>query len=52
SWTEKALTSFGATMTARSSVLTAFLPVEFGIAAGYKTHEEEGFARGILYVGF
>ncbi|MFC1528917.1 TolB family protein [Candidatus Latescibacterota bacterium] len=52
SWTEKALTTIGATLTAQTSVLVAFLPVEFGIAAGYKTHEKEGFARGILYVGF
>lgn len=47
SWNRKARTSVGATLT-NKCVLFALLPVEFGIQAGYKTHEGEGFANFIF----
>jgi len=50
SWNRMARTSVGATLT-NKCVLFALLPVEFGIQAGYKTHEGEGFANFIFKVG-
>jgi Tol biopolymer transport system component len=49
SWNRKARTSIGATLTNRC-VLMAVLPIEFGIQAGYKTHEKEGFVNFIFKV--
>lgn len=47
SWNAKARTSIGATLT-NKCVLFALLPVEFGIQAGYKTHEHESFVNFLL----
>ena len=49
SWNRKAQTSIGATLT-NKCILLAVLPIEFGIQAGYKTHEKEGFANFIFKV--
>lgn len=50
SWSRKARTSLGGTLTNRC-VLLAILPVEFGIQAGYKTREGEGFLNFIVKAG-
>ncbi len=47
SWNAEARTSIGATLT-NKCVLFALLPIEFGIQAGYKTHEHEGFMNFLL----
>jgi len=47
SWSRKARTSIGGTLT-NKCVLLAILPIEFGIQAGYKTHEGEGFFNFIV----
>jgi hypothetical protein len=49
SWIRRAQTSIGATLT-NKCILLAVLPIEFGIQAGYKTHEKEGFANFIFKV--
>jgi WD40 repeat protein len=50
SWNRKARTSVGGTLT-NKCVLLAILPIEFGIQAGYKTHEKEGFVNFIVKAG-
>ncbi len=47
SWNRTAQTSIGATLTNKCFLL-AVLPIEFGIQAGYKTHEKKGFANFIF----
>jgi hypothetical protein len=49
SWNRRAVTSIGATLT-NKCVLFAILPIEFGLQAGYKTHEGDGFLNFILKV--
>jgi hypothetical protein len=49
SWTRIARTSIGATLT-NKCVLYAVLPIEFGIQAGYKIHENDYFANFIFKV--
>ena len=49
SWTGRARTSIGATLT-NKCVLLAVLPIEFGIQAGYKVREGGGFANFILKI--
>ena len=48
SWTDKARVSVGATLTTKSA-LFSWLPVEFGIAAGYKTRDNEWFTDVIYF---
>ena len=49
SWMDKVLTSVGATLTTKSSVL-CWLPIEAGISAGYKIRDKEKFANFILKI--
>ncbi len=49
SWIDKARTSVGLTLTTKS-VLVSWLPVEFGISAGYKTREKDGFTNFIFSI--
>jgi len=48
-WNRMARTSIGATLT-NQCVLMAVLPIEFGIEAGYMTHEHDGFVNFIFRV--
>ena len=48
SWTEKARTTVGASLTTRSSILG--IPFEIGMAVGYKIREKERFSSLILEV--
>lgn len=48
-WTDKARTSIGATLTDRC-VLLGILPLEYGLQAGYKTHEHDGFVNFLFKI--
>ncbi|OPX24434.1 MAG: hypothetical protein B1H02_03435, partial [Candidatus Latescibacteria bacterium 4484_107] len=48
SWTEKARTTVGASLTTRSSILG--IPLEIGMAVGYKIREKQRFSSLILEV--
>ena len=49
SWNSKARTSIGATLTNRCTLL-AVLPIEWGIQAGYMTHEHDSFVNFLFRV--
>jgi len=49
SWADKARMSVGGTLTTKSTVMS-WLPIEFGISAGYKIRDREEFANFILSI--
>lgn len=46
-WSRNARTSFGATLRAGTTLLY-IVPLDFGVAVGYKPVDEEAFVRGLL----